>query len=263
MSVKKNDLLNLTEDIFGRSVDATLSLLAYVSAVIVVPSFDRSASFQARIISEKFLQTINYDVIKNALITAHKKHYLVRRRHALPEITREGKKRLQEILPVYDSVRVWDKRLHIITYDIPERRHITRDLLRRYLHRLGCAKLQASVWLTPYNPVDTLRAFIQEQQIEGTIIVSDLGTDASVGEETIEGLISRLYDLESLNTRYEVWLDDFSKQPLNFEAYVRYLAILKDDPQLPFLLLPKWWKGDKAHKVISPLLTMLSMNSRP
>lgn len=263
MHVKNRDLLNLTEDLFGRSVDATLSLLAYVSALSVVPSFDHSASFQARLISEECLQTVNYDVIKNALITAWKKHYIIRRRHALPEITKEGKQRLQEMLPMYDRVRAWDGRLHTVTYDIPEKKHKTRDLLRSHLRRLGCAKLQESVWLTPYNPIDTLRSFIQEQHIEGTVIVSDLGTDASVGEETMDGLITRLYSLESLNERYRVWLDGFSKQSMNFEAYVRYMAILKDDPQLPFPLLPKWWKGDKAHETIKPLLSMLSIDSRP
>ncbi len=261
--MKKRDILNLTEDIFGRSVDATLSLLAYISAMSVVPSSGHGASFQARLISEECLQSVNYDVIKNALITAWKKHYIVRRRHALPEITNEGKQRLRETVPMYDPVRAWDGRLHAVTYDIPETKHKARDLLRVYLRRLGCAKLQASVWLTPYNPIDSLRTFIQNQKIEGTIIVSDLGTDASVGEETMGGLVSRLYDLEILNQRYQDWLANFSKHTMNFEAYVRYLAILKDDPQLPFPLLPKWWKGDRAYEIIQPLLSLLSIDSRP
>ncbi len=263
MKKRHKELLMRAEDVFGRSVDATLALLSYVTALSVIPSTKSSASFRAHLASEAFLQDINYEIIKNAIVTAWKKQYIKRKRHALPEITEEGKRRLFEVLPSYHENRAWDGRLHTVTYDIPEKKRKARDLLRRYLRRLGCAKLQESVWLTPYNPIDVLRTFISEKEIEGTVIVSDLGADASIGEETMEGLISRLYGLEALNTRYSEWLDDFSKKPMDFEAFVRFLAILKDDPQLPFSLLPKQWMGDKAYMRMKPLLSKMSLRSRP
>ena len=265
ITVKKRnkELLMRMEDVFGRSVDATLALLSYVTALCVIPSTKRSAAFRAQLASEAFLQDINYETIKNAIVTAWKKRYIIRKRHALPEITAEGKRRLSEVVPLYCDNRTWDGRLHVVTYDIPEKKRKTRDLLRAYLRRLGCAKLQESVWLTPYNPIDVLRAFISEKEIEGTVIVSDLGADASIGEETMEGLISRLYDLERLNMRYSEWFDDFSEKPINFEAFIRFIAILKDDPQLPFSLLPKQWTGDKAYSCIKPLFSKMSLASRP
>ncbi|MEK7074085.1 MAG: PaaX family transcriptional regulator C-terminal domain-containing protein [Patescibacteria group bacterium] len=262
---RNRELLILTEDLFGRSVDATLFLLSYITALSVIPSTKTRAAFQAHLASETFLKSVNYEVIKNALTTAWKRRFIVKRRHALPTITQQGRRRLQEIMPVYDPVRTWDGRLHAVTYDIPEKKHKARDLLRTYLRRLGCAKLQESVWLTPYNPIDVLRDFILEKDIEGTVIVSDLGKDASVGEETMEGLIVRLYNLEELHDRYKTWLDIFGdpRTLIQYEGLVRYLSILNDDPQLPFALLPKWWSGDRAYKTIKSLLSKLSIDSRP
>lgn len=253
----RKDLLDATEHIFGQSVDVTLSLLAYLTAMCVIPSQKGSASFQASIAADDFLAKVNYKSIKNALGTAWKKQYITRNRHAIPAITKAGKQRLQQVMPAYDEVRLWDGKLHVVTYDIPEKKHITRDVLREQLRRLGCAKMQASVWLTPYNPIDTLREFISEKSIEGTVIISDLGSGAAIGEETTEALIIRLYELEKLNDRYTEWLNSFEKRQKDFSAVIQYLSILKDDPQLPFPLLPTWWKGDYAYQQIQPILSKM------
>jgi len=44
-----------------------------------------------------------------------------------------------------------------------------------------------------------------------------------------------------------------------------YLSILKNDPQLPFTLLPKWWKGDQAYTCVASKLKQLSflLRSQP
>jgi len=255
-------LFEITEDLFGRSVDATLSIIAYVAA-LAVPQPKSGATLRACIASEHFLNTVNYDVIKNALITAWKHRYIKRIRHALPEITEAGKRRLASVLPTYDETRTWDGRLHIVTYDIPEAKKKIRDRLRQRLQRIGCAKFQESVWITPYNPIDLLRAFLSDTDIGGTVIVSDLGRDASIGEETIEGLLTRIYHIKEINDRYEEWLERYENNSKGYEGLVKYLAILKDDPQLPFALLPKWWRGDKAYRAIQPLYTKLLLASRP
>lgn len=261
----KKEFLALTEDLFGRSVDATISVLAYLAA-LSVPKSPSTGLLRSRIAADKFLQEVNYGVIKNALITASKSGFIKRYRHALPAITKAGRERLASVIPSHDDARIWDGRLHIVTYDIPEKQKNVRDLFRAQLRRIGCAKLQESVWLTPYNPIDVLRTFTADYHIGGTVIVSDLGVDASIGEEGIKALIVRLYHLEEINARYKEWFDTYGDHDLTaigYEGFVGYLAILKHDPQLPYALLPKWWKGEKAYAVIKPFLKKLLLDTRP
>lgn len=243
--------LQLTEGLFAHSVDFGLWLTIYVAAMSV-PQSRNGQVWRAAREADSFLNQVNYEVIKNAIQTARKRGWVKQgRRGAIPEITIEGKRRLNAILPHYDEKRVWDGKMHLVTYDIPETHRDDRWSLREYLRAIGCGTLQESVWITPYNPIDTLRDFIEERNLKGNVIVSDMGKDGSIGEENIRVMIVRVYKLEAINDRYGSWLeaaDDHGE--IDHLAVVQYLAILKDDPQLPFVLLPPWWKGEKAYQKV-------------
>lgn len=246
--------LALTEGLFSHSVDMTLWLLVYFGE-LSIPFHTYGKTWRAISAADRFLHQINYDVIKNAIVTAKKHGYIKSvRRHTWPEITKEGKQRLARVIPLYDEKRRWDRRMHLVTYDIPEQQRDDRSLLREYLRRIGCGRLQDSVWMTPYNPIDILRSFIADHTLQGTIIVSDMGRDGSIGEEDIRAMVVRVYGLEALNDRYEKWLDDAQSHELDQWSVIHFLSILKDDPQLPFFLLPPWWKGEKAHKEVKGFL---------
>lgn len=253
--------LKAAEGLFAHSVDMTLWMMVYC-AEISLPQSVSGQLWRAKIEADKFLSKINYKVIENALITA-KRNKWVRtvRRGAMPEITKEGKRRLLEVLPRYDVKRIWDGRIHLVTYDIPEVKKRQREILREQLRSIGCGKLQDSVWMTPYNPIDTLRSFIAELQLGGTIIISDLGRDSSIGEEDLQSLVVRVYKLEELNERYMQWLKKVDRHgSIDAQLVVGYLAILKDDPQLPFDLLPDWWEGDKAYEKVKEKVSSLSID---
>lgn len=246
--------LDIAEGVFSHTVDLMLWYSIF-AAELSIPFQTNGKPFRAAIAADKFLNTVNYDVIKHAVITAKHRGWITRRsRHAIPEITIEGKKRLAAAIPQYDPVRTWDGRMHLVTYDIPEKRKDDRHMLRQYLRRIGCGRLQDSVWITPYNPIDTVRMFLEERDLSGTVVVSDLGQDGAIGEEDLRSLIVRVYKLESINEQYEVWLTDGDKKDIDHWMAVQYLSILADDPQLPFPLLPPWWQGDRAYKKIHPLL---------
>lgn len=249
-------LLALGEGIFSRAVEMTLWLVAYtvVSFDPFVPTY--SKTWQARIDADRFLDTINYDVIKEAIKSARRRGWIkkTKRRRVAPEITAEGKKRLASLLPVYQEKRTWDGKMYLVTYDIPEKQRRSRDLLREYLKRLGCGRLQDSVWITPYDPTEILRDYIAKHRLQGTIIVSDMGKDGSIGEENLQELAVRVYGLERLNQRYEAWLEEAERLgKVDHWLVLQYLSILQDDPQLPFALLPGWWQGDKAYKEVASL----------
>ena len=243
----------LTEGLFSHAVDMTLWLFAYMGELSMPYAYGKT--WKAQVAADQLLSEINYEVIKNAITTAKKRGYVKTvRRHAWPEITEEGKRRLASIIPRYDDKRLWDGRMHIVTYDIPEKRKDDRDMLREYIRRIGCGRLQDSVWVTPYNPIDTLRKFIEEHELRGTIIVSDMGKDGSIGEEDIRSMIVRVYKLEDINDRYKEWLEEFENGKIDRWGVIYFLSILKDDPQLPFALLPSWWKGDWVYKRIELVL---------
>lgn len=240
--------LQLAEGLFSHSVDFGLWLTVYFASMSV-PQSRNGQLWRAQRDADAFLNQVNYEVIKNSLQTARKRGWVkIVTRGALPEITTAGKQRLESILPLYDEKRIWDSRMHLVTYDIPESKSKDRSLLRQFLKGIGCGMLQESVWITPYNPIDLLRSFIDERTLKGNIIVSDMGKDGSIGEEDVREMIVRVYNLETLNNRYIAWLESVKEAgDVDHFAITRYLAILKDDSQLPFVLLPAWWKGEEAY----------------
>lgn len=243
----------LTEGLFSRAVDVALWLTIYIADLTVL-SPKSGKVWRAQLAADRFLQQVNYEIIKNAIITAKRNGWIKKSsRHAIPEITTAGKRRLANILPQYDEKRTWDGRVHLVAYDIPETKADDRHLLREILRSIGCGRLQGSLWITPYNPIDILRSFIEEHGLVGTIIVSDIGKDGAIGEEDIRALIARVYKLHELNDRYVEWLKDMEDNTDHWMA-LRFLTILEDDPQIPFSLLPPWWKGDTAYHQVRPFL---------
>ncbi|OGG31367.1 hypothetical protein A3A63_03275 [Candidatus Gottesmanbacteria bacterium RIFCSPLOWO2_01_FULL_46_9] len=253
--------LQAAEGVFSHAVDIALWLTIYM-ADMSLPQSSSGQLWRAGRAADRFLNQVNYNVIKNAILTAKKRGWVkTTRRGALPQITEEGKRRLAVVIPRYDNNRLWDGRMHLVTYDIPEKDKYQRESLRKQLMGIGCGKLQDSVWMTPYNPIDTLRTFIAERDLGGTIIISDLGHDASIGEENFHDLVVRIYKLEDINKRYEAWIKDVETlQTIDQLALFGYLSILRDDPQLPFDLLPKWWKGDEAYQRVERSMKKLSFS---
>lgn len=171
------------------------------------------------------------------------------------KITEVGKTRLNSLLPKHDKDRVWDKKLYLVTYDICEKRKKDRELLRNMIKQLGMGMLQDSVWITPYNPKATLRNFIKDRKLSGSVIISCVGEDGAIGEDDVKTLICKVYKLEQLNKRYEEFIDNANQGYLKPWTSLKYLSILRDDPQLPFDLLPVWWKGEEANKIYQEFLT--------
>lgn len=252
----------LGTQIFSTVTDLSLWIAVYITH-LGLPQSRYGVAFRAKVSADRFLSQWNYETIRRAIIHARRRKLLapvIRGRHAIPEITKEGRHRLSTIIPVYDQQRVWDGRMHLVTYDIPETQATDRQQLRDFIRTIGAGRLQDSVWITPYNPVDTLRSFIDEHRLAGTIIVSDMGEGGAIGEEDLTSLVVRVWRLDTLNERYHEWLSEAKKSGhLDQWMVIAYLSILKDDPQLPFPLLPKWWLGDTAYRLIRPKLQQIQI----
>lgn len=203
---------------------------------------------------------VNYESIKRALYTLGKQGLTKtsgRGDHLHAEITKKGKERLKARVPFYDEKRVWDGKIYLVTYDVVEERKSDREVLREHLKKIGCGMLQKSVWLTVYDPSDVLREFIKSRGLTGSVLVSRLGKDGGVGQKGVGELVAEVYDLEELNDRYRKYLNQYSgkKKFSKSAAIFDFLSILRDDPQLPFKLLPDDWAGAHAYKVFRKIST--------
>ena len=262
---RKSKVKEITYGIFGSLVDILIWQVALVG--VSVGKYGSRGVYQAFTEADEFLNKVNHttlaatwhQLLKKGLITYKKRNNLYS-----PQITEFGRKRLTKTLPHYQAKRPWDKRIYLITYDIPEIAHKKRDQFRLFLKNLGCKLLQESNWLTPYNPRELVNGFVQKFKIPGTVIVSDIGQDGGVGEKTIQDLLVKLYLLEKINDKYEEFLKDARGDEGSWRDLIfQYLSILKDDPQLPFALLPQWWLGDKAYHVYKRLKERYIISSRP
>ena len=233
-----------------------LVLLQLFLGLTLITSSKHSGKFLAEIL-KKIHNNFDEEKIKRAFYELKKDGLIdyTKRLGQEPQITAQGKKRLSEFLPQYDPERVWDKRLYLITYDIPEKERRNRDRLRHFLKKIGCGLLQESLWITPYNPKKVINEFVAEAGLEELILISDMGKDGQVGQEDIRELINRVYGLNELNQRYGDFIKKVSKEKhSSLEITGYFFSILKDDPQLPFELLPNDWLGEKAWQIVKPLL---------
>lgn len=244
-------ILKLSEGVLSTVVDVTL-LLLFFSA-----EYGWSGP-KAMGKAHEELEEVNYESIKRALGALRRAGMVKlsgRGDKFKARITKQGRKRLEAKIPFYDEKRVWDKKLYLVTYDVAEHKRGDRELLRRYLRKIGCGMLQKSVWLTVYNPTGVLREFIEEKNLVGSVIVSCLGEKGNIGQEDVKDLVRRVFNLDDLNERYLGYLSKYSggKKFDRMQTVFGFLAVLENDPQLPFELLPNTWVGDEAYELFQDI----------
>jgi len=243
-------LLKVSQGLIGTMTDFFLFHLHILNAMPGKGSSSR-AVYQSIREAHSELENINYQTIQNTLGYLKRKGFA--RLMKEPKITFMGKRRLKSTLPVYQKERPWDNCIYLVTYDIPENEREIRNQLRNLLRTIGAGLLQRSVWLTPYNPEQILKDFYSESSQVGEIVVSCIGKDGYIGRKNIKELIKEVYNLVDINYQYEFFIEEFNKYKQfsnksgRWDAAVSYLAILQEDPQLPWDLLPKDWVGDKAY----------------
>lgn len=251
--MSRNSELARTASQFSWGLLDTLSSIILYQVALLSASFTTSGHTsvtafrimnKATRIHQELTTSFKPSQLKRALGYLHRKGLINSLHSKLYEIkiTQSGLQQLQQSLPKYRENRPWDKRVYLIDYDISENFRETRDKLRDYLHQIHCAPLHKSVYLSIYNPKGLLKTWAKEYLKSGDILVSDIGPDGSLGEQPLEELVAKAYQLEAINQEYQ----EFLSLPANTQAIFCYQKILSQDPQLPFELLPNWWVGNKA-----------------
>ena len=245
---RKRQIKNLSWGVAKNFTNLVFLQLVFFGSLAVRGKY---ASRELRKIFEKY-EGIDWDKLRKTLGDLKRKGFIDYAKGQMfePEITKAGIKRYKSLFPVYDRERTWDKKVYLITYDIPEAKRINRDKLRDFLQKIGCGKLQDSVWLTCYNPKKLVKGFVEHFDIEGSVIVSDIGKDGNIGEEDLQGLVKQVYKLDELNEKYQDFIFKIKDKKISpHQIGFVYNSILLDDPQVPFELLPDDWMGEKAYKI--------------
>lgn len=163
------------------------------------------------------------------------------------KITDQAYRRLRELVPVYRKKRPWDGSLFLVTFDIPENLKRARDRLRNALEEAHCGMIQKSVWVGMEDPASALHDVVTWNELEDFVLVVKIGRDGYLSEEKISTLLQKAFRLDRLNLRYKAFLDDVASTKYRpADLALRFLGILKRDPQLPFELLLDGWLGDRA-----------------
>lgn len=254
-------IAELTEGVVASIVDLTL-LTVYIGFTLSTVRTMGDAINSTEEIYD-FKERVNYQTIKQAIYRLTQSKLLKRPKKQNDielSITKLGLKRIEALLPKYLIRRRWDGYIYLISYDIPTTHNHSRNLLREYIKLTGGALLQESLWINPYNPTTLLSTFAGSHDIPGTILVSKLGKDGSIGEEELPNLLRRVYKLDNLYERYEGFISKYegvNKPPVT-KLLFDYMTILKADPQLPFELLPKDFPAKYAYELVKPYLLKLA-----
>ncbi len=262
-------VLKITDGVLRTATDLVLFQLDYMLATAECydyPSPSRIAKKMDE--SESLAAALDYDAVKRTLYNLKRQgliDYVKEEGLIIPTVTAEGKKRLESVNPYYQEFRPWTKKIYLVTYDIPEAQRKKRDKFRRFISKVGCGKLQDSVWLTPYNPRELISEFVTDNNIGGDIIISNIGKDGSIGRRTLKELVNDVYNLEKINREYKDFIKEYENEEVNeiiaARVHIAYFGIIDKDPQLPFELLPLDWVGDKAHRIYKKFTKEYSTNS--
>lgn len=249
-------LLGITRGLLETTTDLTLFVL-YLMITSPGLSLKRDI-FDAFYESSELLNKINYETISRSLTQLAQKSLvrLGQRKDRSITITPTGQEAVKRLLPIYRKQRHWDQKIYLITYDIPEQKKRSRDLLRRFLKRENTASLQRSVFLSPYNLRQKIARFMGDHRLVGTILVSELDRRGMIGNYNLTQLIRRLYNLDKINVSYGEFIQKWQNPPSHFDPlslHCEFLTILKKDPQLPYELLPSNFLGKQAFQLYNSL----------
>lgn len=171
------------------------------------------------------------------------------------ELTQEGRNEMNSTVAQYNNERAWDGKIYLVNYDLPVSSNSARNAFREYLKEIGFGLLQHSLWLNPYDPRTKLRKYIEENAVEKeNIIVSAANIETELYGYQIPQLVETAYSLSEINNRYRGFNEE-SDQGISRERKIfRFLTILKDDPQVPYDLLPEDWAGYRSKELFDEVL---------
>ncbi len=88
-------------------------------------------------------------------------------------LSKKGKKAIDLIQDTFQksflAIKKWNRKWHIVIFDIPEEIRYNRDMLRKLLIDFGFKRLQNSVWVTPHPIPAEFKEIMKENDLHSYI----------------------------------------------------------------------------------------------
>lgn len=235
-------LVEFTKGLISNAVDLILFEAKLFEEILSDPQSLRST----RLMLKKFNRVVGFNDAreKNAIYNTRKAGWI----RSDGTLTKEGREKLNQILPSWQESKKWDRNWYLVIFDIPEKIKRKRDILRENLKKLGFGQLQASVWISPFNYLNNVLEIVKFYRLEPYVILSETNR---LGQEESQFLAKRIWKLEKINELYKQFIQKYSslKEYSKFELQIDFYSILRKDSQLPLDLLPSDWKGKEAYRL--------------
>jgi len=190
---------------------------------------------------------------------------IIKRGKPYIRLTGQGRHKLTRDFPLLAmQQKPWDDLWRVVIFDIPEKYHYVRDLLRNKLASLGFGKLQRSVYITPFDVAQDLREFLAAKNLSGYVLVM---VSKEVFTGNLLGLTSWVWQLDKINQAYQKIHDNWLWAKTRFEpknlrgiaksCYRDYIEVISQDPFLPKELLSTDWLGFEAKGLVKEWIKYL------
>lgn len=134
-------------------------LLQFVdySRILVYPFFDTTKMYRTALENYDHFRITDKEKFRKELYRLKQKGFINRyyiEKKPYISLTNKGKKiinkyLLEDLEVTYPSK--WDKKWHLVVFDIPNQKKKCRDLIRNKLEQIGFIKLQESIYIFPFN----------------------------------------------------------------------------------------------------------------
>ena len=174
-------------------------------------------------------------------------------------LTEEGDRRLSD---AYRPKHFWQKKWkgiwYVLMYDVPERQRSVRDALRGFLVRLRMGCLQKSVWVSPYDIRPEYDDLVKTAGIDWVAFLFEAQTVLGQGAESV---VEAAWNFERLGIIQDRYLRTYTDnliaiqapalsceelQDIAREEAEAYLSAMAEDPLLPQVLHPPYYRGPKV-----------------
>lgn len=168
------------------------------------------------------------------------------------ELTSKGQDKFKRKFPILSLQRKkWDGNFMVVVFDIEEKEHYRRDVLRSKLKELGFGQLQESVWVSPYHFEEDFQEFIKAKSLEKFVYVMKAQT---LMVSDYPGLVNKIWKLDNLNEEYESVLNSIEKgEKDQKKLWNKYFEVVTKDPMLPSELLPNDWSQKEVLETLQKL----------
>lgn len=160
------------------------------------------------------------------------------------ELLTEGDRRIFSLGDPCEDRSSWT----VVWHQIPDDRRLQRSRLARRLRFLGFGPVQDSVWVSPHDHCEEVKALLEGLGLSEFAAV--FGAEVSGPGDGLHALVARAWDLDGLIERYESFVKEFApyirRRTLDdagaFQVRTRLVHLFRGfpflDPELPEELAP-------------------------